>query len=353
MNRIVWLDGVKGFSILCVMMCHSCGFPFGTTPYFLSGFVSVFFVASGFTFRDSTFSNGIVKKAKSLLIPYFFYGFICISALSLRWFYLNNYDLNYTFEKIEGLMYSRFCLYNSNYEELYYSNDNIFFLKNGLEPFWFLTCMFLAYFWTYLYFFISKRKLGGAIIIVYLLLAYGGSFLPILLPWSFDASFIAAFFIICGCHLKSYFFPKIKFWTLSDNNKIKVTRCLVLVFSITVFIICTIVFGYGNFSLSDYGRYGILGFLSFCLMGVIKTYLLSVFMGSKMEKTLLVKFFAFIGRHSLRLMCVHLAVFVFLDCVSSGNYFLSFAGMTISLLLSIAFGYFTGKDFCVPFLRYV
>jgi fucose 4-O-acetylase-like acetyltransferase len=347
MERVIWIDGVKGFSIICVMMCHSCGFPFGTTPYFLSGFVSVFFVVSGFTLKEMTLANGLKKKGKSLLVPYFFYGIFDIIALSILFFYKFNFDLNYILEKMQGLLYSRFCLYNSLYPELYYSPRNIFFLKYGLEPLWFLTCMYLAYIWTYLY--LASRRFWAITIVLYLLLSFSGSYLPILLPWSLDSSFMASFFIICGYKSKQFFFPKLLFW----DTKFNYNRWVVLALFGAIFIILATVFGQGNFSLSDYGRYGILGFMSFCFFGLIKTFLLAVLMGSKFEHSFVVKALAYIGRQSLRLMCIHIVVFVYLDTVSSGNYILSFVGMFISLLISVVFDCISRKYRYSPIFKYV
>lgn len=329
------------------MMCHSCGFPLGSARYFLTGFVCVFFVASGITLKDSNLPRGMAKKSKSLLIPYFFYGFLCIAVLSLRFFYYNGIDLNYTIDKIQGLFYSRFCLYNSRYPDLYYSDDNIFFLKYGLEPFWFLTCMYFAFLWTYLY--LSNKKLGGALIILYLFLSYIGSYLKILLPWSLDASFVASFFIIVGYYSKPYFLPHIK---LETPNSGKNYTFLALGVAILFFIVIANVFRQGNFSLSDYGRYEIYGFVSFCVVGVIKTFILGVLM-DKYESSIIVRFFSFLGKHSLRLMCIHIPVFIFLDTVSSGNYVLSFVGMFISLLISISIETIIKSTTNMPLLRYI
>ena len=161
---------------------------------------------------------------------------------------------------------------------------------------------------------------------------------------------MASFFIICGYNLKSYFIPKINIWEGWNNGK---KRSLFFGISVIVFLILATFFGPGNFSLSDYGHYGILGFFSFCFLGILKTYLLSEIMSCKFIGTRMVKVFAYIGRQSLRLMCIHIIVFMYLDVVSSGNYPISFLGMIISLCISVCFGHVSCRYSHNPILRYI
>ena len=85
-----------------------------------------------------------------------------------------------------GIVYARHCLF------LYHGHqDNLFLLDNLNGQLWFLPAIFISYI---LFWFIVKadKKLRPIIIVGYVILNIGTSFLPILLPWSLDTVFITA-----------------------------------------------------------------------------------------------------------------------------------------------------------------
>ena len=49
-KRIEWLDAVKGVCILLILVSHYCNIPF-IGYYLFAGYVQVFFIASGYTFK--------------------------------------------------------------------------------------------------------------------------------------------------------------------------------------------------------------------------------------------------------------------------------------------------------------
>ena len=75
-NRIVWVDLLKGISILWLIVYHMHVFDWMRSP------VPVFFFLSGLFFSEGkSFSSFIGRKAKALLIP-------LLSFLSLEWLLL-------------------------------------------------------------------------------------------------------------------------------------------------------------------------------------------------------------------------------------------------------------------------
>ena len=332
-KRMLWLDAVKGFSIISIMISHSCGIPI-IGKYFVAGFVSIWFVLSGFTIREESLLVGVGKKFRSLIIPYFFYGLLCVAALSIRHFILSGYDTRYTLNFLWGLIYSRYSLYSP----LICVDNNFFFMRAGIEPLWFLTCLFLSFIWTYFYLG-NSRKDRLVLLIVYLIIPILCEKLPILLPWSFDTSFLGSIFMIIGYHFKNIFINKqialyyspIKSW-------------IIFLFFIILLIIVVNEFGAGNFSIGYYGDCGVLSYVAFISIGIIKTILLCFFF-IIMEKTMLSKCLASVGKQSLRLMCLHLAVFVFVGVVDKSPtmtilsfFILSVIGVLISYFLSLLFG---------------
>lgn len=87
-RRITWLDMARGFAIILVVMGHR-GFISHRTNTWLSSFhLPLFFIASGIILeirneKDTDFKTFIIKKMKSLLIPYFLFSF-CSMALDFH-----------------------------------------------------------------------------------------------------------------------------------------------------------------------------------------------------------------------------------------------------------------------------
>ena len=74
-----YIDAVKGFCILLVIISHAGGVPH--TFFFTACFMQTFFFIGGLTYKDrheETFGGFAVKKAKRLLIPYFAYAAILL-----------------------------------------------------------------------------------------------------------------------------------------------------------------------------------------------------------------------------------------------------------------------------------
>ena len=82
-SRIVWLDALKGIGILLVIVSHSnCQLPF--VNFFIAGYIQLFFIAAGFTYRSSLNSISFCrKKAIRLLLPYFTYGLLTLLFFTL------------------------------------------------------------------------------------------------------------------------------------------------------------------------------------------------------------------------------------------------------------------------------
>lgn len=81
-QRLVWLDALKGIGILLIMTCHAGLLP-RVSIFLTAGYVSIFFVASGFTYKAKpTFTSEIGKRSKRLLLPYFFYVSLSIILMN-------------------------------------------------------------------------------------------------------------------------------------------------------------------------------------------------------------------------------------------------------------------------------
>jgi fucose 4-O-acetylase-like acetyltransferase len=69
-KRIVWIDNIKGFAMLLIILGHS--FPPDTLKIWVYSFhLPLFFFVSGYLFKKRPLDETIKRKTKSLLIPYF------------------------------------------------------------------------------------------------------------------------------------------------------------------------------------------------------------------------------------------------------------------------------------------
>lgn len=247
----------------------------------ISGYVSMFFVLSGLTFNiHSNIKSSIIKKLKRLLIPYFFYGITITFFTDI----LAHRGLKY--EHYIGILYSRNQIFvNDEHSE--------YGLSVGCLPIWFLTALFVSYLLVYLW--LKHENLHKLLCYMYILLAIVMSYLPILLPWSIDVAPIGAVLIILGINYKKAFLNKQDPW---------IYFILFLSYPLIVYIN-----GHTNMSIRYYGDIEIVNIILFCYLAMMESLIICMFFKwTNLYKpfNLIQNIFAYIGKHSLRLMCIHL-----------------------------------------------
>jgi fucose 4-O-acetylase-like acetyltransferase len=199
--RLKYLDIAKGIGIILVMMSHSCGFPIG--GYYLTAhYMALFFLISGCVYKSGrTLGNNVRNRLVQLLHPYIFYSVLlliaCIAIGRLQSF-------SDIVKAIEGIIYSRYCLYYP-----LGLDNNTYFSNIYNSAMWFLTAMFCSSVIFYLlieHCLENKNKLVITCVAL-ITITCALSQIPVLLPWSIDTSFIGAFFMTIGCLLerKHYF----------------------------------------------------------------------------------------------------------------------------------------------------
>ena len=193
------LDLLKGFGIF-IMVFNHVKFGEFCHQYIQSFHMPLFFIASGYLWREKAEGIGrrTLKKAKGLLLPYFFFGTI----LTLIWIPLNpEAGAEYTMEKWINLF-----LYPTQGVAL-----------GG--PLWFLPCMFVTDFIFNLFMTkIKNKKIAGVLLC---LLAIGGAIyasrdivkmetdpsivnpLPVL-PFALEPALAALLFMLLGYLLKKH-----------------------------------------------------------------------------------------------------------------------------------------------------
>lgn len=292
--RHQWIDALKGFGIILVIAMHSsiyCIFP--TISILLTaGYMAMFFILSGYTAKKENITSGMAKKAKRLLIPYIFYGIIITSffaILDLVYGYFN------TREWI-GLLYSRHSLYPLG------TTTNVVLLSSrSISPLWFLTAMFFSFLWFYLYANIKKTASKVLCIIIYIIATIMLYYSPILLPWSLDTSFLCALFIITGYQFKEYAIKEYK-----KNLLYFLTLSAIL----AAYIALVSFNDNANLSIRIYGELGALSIILYYILSLLITIIYSEVL-KLCNKNMLGRFLSFVGKHSLRIMCIHMPLITF------------------------------------------
>lgn len=280
-NRELWLDVAKAFAIVLVVLSHTTiRIP---VVNFLGGmfFIPLFFVASGYTYRNKgeSFQKFALDKAKRLLIPY-----VICNVLLVGYFTVMG---GISKPAVLGIFFSRSMLMAPG------SEWNMGLMNCLNSPTWFLTCMFLAY---CIYYLIdckftdakSRRKAIAVAMIIGMLLA---KFSPVLLPWGLENALFFLGFMEAGRILK-------------DGGLVWLRKNEWIYANFLIgFVIISYLNGAVNVSINQYGK----SMIGYFLIGTVGS-LLCMKLAELLEKYLKVvaRPLAFIGRHTLPILCWHL-----------------------------------------------
>lgn len=220
-NRIDWIDMAKGYGMLAVIIAHIVTGPLHTWIYTFH--MPLFFFLSGYVFsKKASFNEFIVKKAKSLILPYFTLGIPMVAFKVLYDFIFNNFSVDATIELIKA-----------------------FVLQKRQWTLWYIACLF---FLNVIFYIITKciksNILRGAIVVLSAcvgLIYYKVGGLP--LPWNIDACFMAIPFFFGGFVLKEN--------SSKIDNLLSQTKNKILLF--LAFGLINVVFGYLNIRMTGKG----------------------------------------------------------------------------------------------------
>ena len=292
-NRELWLDIAKCFCIVLVILNHRMiNIPLVT---FFGGmfYMPLFFVAAGYTYRNKgeSFAEFVKGKAKRLLIPYA----VCNVCLVTLFTILNG---RLSKPGLLGIFYSRSQLMRKGTEW------NMSLMSSLNAPTWFLTCFFLCICFYRLIdekFDNSKdrKKIILAAMAAGVLLR---SVSPVLLPWSLENALFFLGFLEVG----RFFKEKGLSW-LADNQWIYVNFLLAFV---ALCYIQSII----NVSISEYGRSMILYFFTGSLGSIL---CMKAAMLTEKYFKIIARPLAFVGRHTLPILCWHLLAIEIMEKIGS------------------------------------
>lgn len=283
-KRALWLDITKAFGILLVVYSHlDLNIPL--VSFFGGMFViPVFFVAAGYTYRNKgeRLPVYVRGKAKRMLLPYAVCNVLLVGLFTV---------LNGSLSKpaVLGIFYGRTMLMKNG------SIWNMALMTSLNAPTWFLPCMFLClciYFWIDSRWKEEKQRriaLGIAMLAGVLLRTVS----PVLLPWGLENALFFLGYLELGRFLKE------KGLSWLRNNEWIYANFLV------AFVALSYMTGTVNVSISEYGRSMILYFFTGAMGSVL---CMKVAELTENYLKFMVKPLAFVGRHTLEIMCWHLLV---------------------------------------------
>ncbi|PWH82387.1 hypothetical protein DIS18_09035 [Algibacter marinivivus] len=266
MNKLPWIDVIKGFGMICVVIGHIYDGDISRTMFIFH--MPLFFFISGYLLKpNKNFKEYLVKKTKHLIIPY-------ASFLIPLYFAFRGFPEF----KISGILsFIKSPLLGGR------------MLSGSLGVFWFVTCLFLTQ--QLMNYIIIKFNIKISIIMVFLMLALSyinSIFFPYFwLPWNANVVFAAAPIFYIGFLCKEF------------NIKLNT----ILVFVIGVIIIIGSYYIKNNTYDMKYAMYGIPG-----LTFISSVFLIFVIIAiSKIISRLhfLKNFFSEIGKASMVIMYLH------------------------------------------------
>jgi len=279
-KRLDWIDQARGLSIFLVVYGHN--FPVNE-PYIYSIHVPLFFLISGM-FHPKSINLALIKRrAKMILIPYFFWAF----SLYFFWFFIGR-----KFGKSSNLDLSPI----DNLIGVFYAQGGQNYMDWGI-PMWFLPCIFLVF----VFYGLLQKNSNNILkyIISVGLLIVGFSWIKITnihLPWSIDVAFVALLFYSIGNLLKT--------WLTNLSNK----NAILLM--IGLFVIHIISFNYNPLKIDMYRSiYG--NELLFLISGITGSLAYILFF----KLVPIFKFFSYLGKHTIILLATHLRMLTLIKLV--------------------------------------
>lgn len=272
-KRLEYIDIAKGLGIILVVLSHT---DHSELMYYTSAFfVPIFFFCSGYTSskKEISLATCFRRQTKKLIKPYLFF-----SILLLLYFH------DFSIRAIAGIFYSRYCLYPFGT-----TPDICHLMIVGNYPMWFLTCMIVAYLLYDLLIYFPKYQYW--LIFLYLIITFGMSNLPILLPWSIDTAPLMAVIMFSGA-LTKQFIPE-----FSSNKK----QYIIIIVAFFIYLLLLPFCHNINISVRMFGS-SIVTYLLAAIAGcILLTWLAQLLQGSIIGKGL-----KQVGIHSLTIFCLEI-----------------------------------------------
>lgn len=307
-----YMDVARGLALSLVIISHANGL----NLYLIFYYIQIFFIISGYVYRPGRgYGENIKKKAVRLLVPYFGY-----SALLWTFYAIIRRNADEVLHSLFGVLYSRFYFYKVGLRE-----DPVSLLDIANGAMWYLT----AFFVTALLFHLivdkclANWKITVAWSVALLLISMGLNELPILLPWSLDIVGVTTVLMLIGAWMR-----KVEFFEKKENFWMVAGMLLIYLGTATFN-------GYLNTSVRIYGKFDSLSVPFYMIVSVAGS-VLCIWVSKWIQNLKIGKLLAYLGTHSMELICVHMVVLEVFEIVAMRLFDVhAFAGIAMVLYQAV------------------
>lgn len=307
-----YMDVARGLALSLVIISHANGL----NLYLIFYYIQIFFIISGYVYRPGrSYGENIKKKAVRLLVPYFGY-----SALLWTFYAIIRRNADEVLHSLFGVLYSRFYFYKVGLRE-----DSVSLLDIANGAMWYLT----AFFVTALLFHLivdkclANWKITVAWSVALLLISMGLNELPILLPWSLDIVGVTTVLMLIGAWMR-----KVEFFEKKENFWMVAGMLLIYLGTATFN-------GYLNTSVRIYGKFDSLS-VPFYMIVSVSGSVLCIWVSKWIQNLKIGKLLAYLGTHSMELICVHMVVLEVFEIVAMRLFDVhAFAGIAMVLYQAV------------------
>ncbi len=307
-----YMDVARGLALSLVIISHANGL----NLYLIFYYIQIFFIISGYVYRPGrSYGENIKKKAVRLLVPYFGY-----SALLWTFYAVIRRNADEVLHSLFGVLYSRFYFYKVGLRE-----DPVSLLDIANGAMWYLT----AFFVTALLFHLivdkclANWKLTVAWSVALLVISMALNELPILLPWSIDIVGVTTVLMLVGAWMR-----KVEFFEKKENFWMVAGMLLIYLGTATFN-------GYLNTSVRIYGKFDSLS-VPFYMIVSVSGSVLCIWVSKWIQNLKIGKLLAYLGTHSMELICVHMVVLEVFEIVAMRLFDVhAFAGIAMVLYQAV------------------
>lgn len=283
-TRINWIDYLKAFSILLVVIGH-LPISYELKKYIYSFHLPLFFILSGITFKPDKYKDLkelMIKKAKGLLLPYLMLNISYFVIWTIFYKILGNSEIT-LFEIIKGIIFA--------------NNDKIFLL-NG--PTWFIPTLFLVEVFSYIFYKFSSGNKKEIIYISIISLIFGYienvAKKNFFMPWHLNSVPVAIFFFFSGYLFFDYY----------KNNKEKIEKTKLIYGVLCIILGLYFALRNGRVSFGGNHYHSMIYTLLSCYLSIIGY---SIFIIKIKE----CKFLSYIGANTLFILGFHNAIEIIIN----------------------------------------
>jgi fucose 4-O-acetylase-like acetyltransferase len=275
-GRIKWIDYAKGIGIILVILGHALANENILHIYSYSFHLPLFFFVAGITIKpkyveEAQLKDIIIKNAKGILIPYYFYGFFVLGIELLKNMIQSDGTVTETVQLFTRWLFLR-----------------------GIKADWFLPCLFFSkILFTIIIKYIRNIKVQGILFSIIVLFALYFPYRTYHIA-PFYRAMIGAFFVFVG-------------FVYTEYAERKVNSILIKIIISVMWVILAFVNGKVSLYGGNYGNNQLL----YLVNGVLGSLAL-IFLVQWMDRRFnTIKSLSWVGKKSLIIMVVHMEIMAF------------------------------------------